>query len=72
MERPEELLIEVSGVARRLGCSPTTVRNLERRGDLPLGARLESTGYRVWKLSEIEAVQALRADRQLVASGEAA
>lgn len=67
-----DLLIEVSGVARRLGVSPTTVRNLERRGDLPPGARLESTNYRVWRLSEIEEIQARRAGHQEDGGGQAA
>lgn len=63
MKAAEELLIEVGGVARRLGVCPSTVRNLERRGELPPGARLESTGYRVWRLSEIEAIQERREAR---------
>lgn len=71
MQNKAEILIEVGGVARRLGCSTSTIRNLERRGDLPLGARLESTNYRVWKLADIEAVRERR-DARLRTSGEAA
>ncbi len=65
MPATEDLLIEVSSVARRLGVSATTVRNLERRGDLPPRSRLESTDYRVWRLSDIEEVQERRAGRRL-------
>ncbi len=72
MPATEDVLIEVSGVARRLGVSATTVRNLERRGELPLGARLEKTGYRVWRLSDIEAIQRRRDGRLSIKGGQAA
>ncbi len=72
MEAPGDLLIEISGVARRLDVSPTTVRNMERRGDLPLSTRLERTGYRVWRLSDIEEIQARRDGCRQQESGVAA
>jgi len=46
------VLIEVGGVARRLGVSRQTVRNLERAGAIPPGMRLESSHRRVWQESD--------------------
>lgn len=68
----EDALIEVGGVARRLGVSAQTVRNLVARGEIPAGMRLERTGYRVWRESVIEAIQERRDGRRREASGEAA
>ena len=56
MEREHEVLLEVGGVARRLGVSASTVRNLERSGAIPASARLESSGRRVWRLTDLEDV----------------
>ena len=56
MEHEHEVLVEVGGVARRLGVSPSTVRNLERAGVIPASARLESSGRRVWRLADLEDV----------------
>ena len=68
----EDTLIEVGGVARRLGVSAQTVRNLEARGEIPAGMRLERTGYRVWRESVIEAIQKRRDGCRREQSGQAA
>lgn len=56
MNKTTDVLIETGGIAKRLGVSRSTVRNLERDGKLPQGARLESSGRRVWRLSEVEPI----------------
>jgi len=49
-----EILIEVGGVARRYGVSPSTIREWEEAGKIPRGMRLEESRRRVWRLAEIE------------------
>jgi predicted DNA-binding transcriptional regulator AlpA len=56
MTRHTEALLDITGVARRLGCSPSTVRRLEANGTLPPGVRLDSSNRRVWRLAQIEGI----------------
>ncbi len=42
-----EILIEVGGVARRFGVSPSTIREWEEAGKIPRGMRLEESRRRV-------------------------
>lgn len=65
MHRQDEQLVGVVGMARLLGCSPQTVRNLERRGELPTASRVEETRIRVWKLADVAPVVAARTSRSV-------
>jgi DNA-binding transcriptional MerR regulator len=62
-----EILIEVGGVARRFGVSPSTIREWEEAGKIPRGMRLEESRRRVWREVEIETsrerIAARRAER---------
>lgn len=51
-DRPETLF-EVSSAARRLGVSPTTLRRWEREGRLSPSFRLEHTGTRAFRESDL-------------------
>ena len=48
-----EILMSSGGVARRLGVSLSTVRNLERAGVIPPAMRLEGSDRRCWRESDI-------------------
>ena len=67
MTTQPDVLIEIGGVARRFGVSPSTVRKWEENGILVRGMRLESSARRVWRESDIErardAIAARRAER---------
>ena len=49
-------LIEVGGLAERLGASPSTVRQWEGKGWIPAAMRLES-GRRVWRLTDLPTIR---------------
>ena len=48
-----EILMSSGGVAKRLGVSLSTVRNLERAGVIPPAMRLEGSDRRCWRESDI-------------------
>ena len=66
-----EVLVSTGGVARRLGVSPSTVRNYERAGLIPESMTLEGSGRKAWRESDL--VDVLRRPTQIrsvVRSGE--
>ena len=48
-----EVLVSTGGVARRLGVSPSTVRNYERDGRIPEAMTLEGSGRKAWRESDL-------------------
>ena len=62
-----EVLVGVGDVARKFGVSPSTIRNWEEAGIVPIGARLGGpNGYRVWRPADLDAVTVPRQDRRPV------
>jgi excisionase family DNA binding protein len=62
MEQHDIPLI-ISEVARELGCTPATVRLMERRGELP--AIRTSSGVRLFRRVDVERVKATRQQEQV-------
>ncbi len=63
MSGTPETLVGIGEAARKLGVSTTTIRNWEELGIVPLGMRLASSGHRVWRAADLDAV-APRQDRR--------
>ncbi len=58
---PEKRFLSVGTVARLVGCSASTLRELEARGLLPFTpARLEGSEYRLYTAADVEAIKAVR------------
>lgn len=51
-----ETLISTGGVAQRLGVPMSTLRFWERRGEIPASSRIEGSGRRVWRESQLELI----------------
>lgn len=65
MPSTPEVLVGVGEVARKFGVSPSTIRNWEEAGIVPIGARLGGpNGYRVWRPADLDAVTAPRQERR--------
>jgi len=66
-----EVLVSTGGVARRLGVSPSTVRNYERAGLIPEPMILEGSGRKAWRASDLADVLSRPTQiRSTVRSGE--
>ncbi len=57
----EKRFLSVGTVARLVGCSASTLRELESRGLLPFTpARLAGSEYRLYTVADVEAIKAVR------------
>lgn len=54
----EARLYTVSEVARRLGISPSTIKNWERAGYIPKARRVNLNRVRIYTESQIQAIEA--------------
>jgi excisionase family DNA binding protein len=75
MANEPEILLSIGAVAKRLGVSPSTIRNWTDAGKLPAGMRIASEGrregLRAWRRDQIETV-ALNAEREERSAASAA
>ncbi len=55
--------VSIGTVARLVGKSPTTLRELESRGVLPAAARVEGLDRRLYSLADVEVIRAALAER---------
>lgn len=61
---PPRRFHSIGTVARMVGCSPTTLREMEARGLIPAPARLDGQEYRVYSEQDVDAIRAARARMQ--------
>ena len=66
MSSTPETLVGIGEAARKLGVSTTTIRNWEEQGVILAGMRLASSGHRVWRAADLDAVAATRPERRPV------
>jgi len=66
MASTPETLVGIGEAARKLGVSTTTIRNWEEQGAIVAGMRLASSGHRVWRAADLDAVAAARPGRRPV------
>ncbi len=56
--------VSIGTVARMVGKSPTTLRELEAAGILPPAARVEGLGRRVYSPSDVATIRTVLAERE--------
>ena len=67
-----EKLLSVVDVARALGVSERTVREMVKRGELMVAVRTEGTGARLFRHAEVERVRRARERAERKAQRQAA
>lgn len=63
LAKPELQLLSTGELARRLGRSLSGIKKLEARGHIPRGVVILGSGRKVWKLSDLPAIQEALAQR---------
>ncbi len=61
--------VSIGTVARMVGKSPTTLRELEAAGILPPATRLEGLDRRLYSLGDVEIIRAALAERDAARQG---